>query len=58
MFMKDGLDGKKNARQIRECHEKNALIQSFEKSPHLMGLTDYPYVYFKQGYPYVPPFPF
>ena len=29
-----------NARQIRGCHE-NAPIQSFEKSPHLMGLADH-----------------
>ena len=42
MFMKDGLDGKKNARQIRECHD-NALIQSFEKSPHYNGLSLYPF---------------
>ena len=27
--MKDGLDGKKNARQIRGCQE-NGLIQSFD----------------------------
>ena len=32
----------KNTRQIRGCHE-NVLIQSFEKSPHLMSLADYPY---------------
>ena len=43
--MKESLDGEKNARQIRGCHE-NALIQSFEKSPHLMGLADYPYIPF------------
>jgi len=41
MFMKDGLDGKKNERQIRRCHEK-ALNQSLEKNPHLMGLAGYP----------------
>ena len=45
MFMKDGLDGKKNARQIRGFYE-NALIQSFEKSPHLMGLANYPHILF------------
>ena len=39
-FMKWGLDDKKNARQILGCHE-NALIQSFEKSPHLMGVADH-----------------
>ena len=41
MLVKDGLDGKKNGCQ-RGCHE-NALIECFEKSPHLMGLADYPY---------------
>ena len=45
MFMKDGLDGQKNARQIQRCHE-NVLIQSFQKMPHLMGLADYPYIPF------------
>ena len=34
---------KKDARLILGCHE-NTLIQSFEKSPHLMGLADYPYI--------------
>ena len=45
MFMKDGLDGKKNAKQSQGCHE-NALIQNFKKSPHLMGLANYPYIPF------------
>ena len=45
MFMKDGLDGQKNAGQIQRCHE-NVLIQSFQKMPHLMGLADYPYIPF------------
>ena len=38
-FMKDGLDEKENAREIRRCHE-NLLIQSFQKSPLLIGLAD------------------
>ena len=45
MFMKDGLDGKKNARQI-QAHHGNALIQSFEKSLHMMGRADYPSIPF------------
>ena len=35
--MKDG----EISRQIRVCHE-NTLLLSFEESPHLMGLADYP----------------
>ena len=46
MFMKDGLDGKINSRQTRGCHE-NALIQSLEKSPNMIGLADYPSIPFK-----------
>ena len=45
MFVKDCLDGKKNARQIQGCH-KNWLIQGFEKSPLLMGLADFPFIPF------------
>ena len=45
MFVKDGLDGKKNAREIQGCHE-NTLIKGFAKSPHFMGLADYPYTHF------------
>ena len=40
MFMKDVLDGKK----MQGKSEENALTQSFEKSPLLMGMTDYPFV--------------
>ena len=36
---------KKNARQMGGCHE-NVLIQSFEKSPHVMDLADYPFIPF------------
>ena len=43
--MKEGLDVKKNAKKIRGCHQ-NALIQSFEKSPDMMGLADYPQIPF------------
>ena len=36
MFMKKGLDAEKNERPIQGFYE-NALIHSFERSPHLMG---------------------
>ena len=42
MFLKDGLDGLKNCKANPRvpCHE-NMLVQSFETSPHFMGLADY-----------------
>ena len=45
VFVEHGLDGGKNAGQIWGCYE-NALTQSFEKSPHLMGLANYPHIPF------------
>ena len=41
MFVKDGLDGKKNARQIRGRHE-NVHIQNFKKELQLDGFGRLP----------------
>ena len=47
--MKDGLDAKRNAKQIQRYHEK-ALIQSFEKSAHQLALAHYLHSPFVSGH--------
>ena len=42
-FMKDGLDGKKmQGKNVGAIG--NGLVQSFVKSPHLMGQANYPHI--------------